>query len=100
MPQGRLPDPNDETTGDELTEEGRTTLIDRFVQLGCTRDDAELLAFAGVEPDVVGDQAPGAVGFVRAAVFHGLPDINERLDLAGGDAEWAWEMWAEESGER
>jgi hypothetical protein len=69
----------------------------RFLELGCTTDDADDLVRAGIDPDVVGTNAPDAVPFARAVVFHDLWNPNDYLESAGGDPEAAWEEWAKGS---
>ncbi|MFJ5534676.1 hypothetical protein [Streptomyces sp. NPDC093261] len=68
----------------------------RFLQLGCSPDDADTLVSAGIDPDIVGTHARDAVGFASAVVFHDLADPNHYLQVVGGNPEAAWEAWAED----
>ncbi|MEU9240872.1 hypothetical protein [Streptomyces sp. NPDC048385] len=71
----------------------------RFLELGCTLEDADLLVRAGIDPDAVGVRARDAVPFASAAAQHGLADPNGRLEAAGGDPDEAWKAWAMDSAE-
>ncbi|MFE5191597.1 hypothetical protein [Streptomyces sp. NPDC056628] len=69
----------------------------RFLALGCSPEDADVLVRAGIDPDIVGTSARGAVGFASAVVFHGLADPNRYLQSAGGDPDEAWRQWVKDS---
>lgn len=69
---------------------------DRFISLGCTEHEADVLVSAGVDPAVVGSGARDAVPFVEAALYHDLFDINGLLATHGGDPDAAWQAWADE----
>ncbi|WP_234538361.1 hypothetical protein [Streptomyces shenzhenensis] len=70
---------------------------EKFIQLGCGLEDADILVRAGIDPDIVGIRARDAVGFASAAVHHGLADPNGWLEAAGGDPDEAWKAWATDS---
>ncbi|WP_206739192.1 hypothetical protein [Streptomyces sp. L2] len=69
----------------------------RFIDLECSPEDADLLVHAGIDPDIVGTNAPDAVSFASAAVHHDLADPNGCLEAAGGDPDEAWRAWARDS---
>ncbi|MGY4924893.1 hypothetical protein [Streptomyces sp. 900105755] len=69
----------------------------RFLELGCSLEDADTLVRAGIDPDIVGTRARDAVPFASAAVHHGLADPNGWLEAAGGDPDEAWKAWAMDS---
>lgn len=70
---------------------------ERFLQAGCSPEEADTLVNAGIDPDIVGAHARDAVGFASAAAFHDLPDPNHYLQAAGGDADEAFKQWAKDS---
>ncbi|MFF3467458.1 hypothetical protein [Streptomyces sp. NPDC002619] len=69
----------------------------RFLEAGCSPEEADTLVNAGIDPDIVGAHARDAVGFASAAAFHDLADPNHYLQAAGGDADEAWRQWAKDS---
>ncbi|MEU1595117.1 hypothetical protein ABZ468_20125 [Streptomyces sp. NPDC005708] len=69
----------------------------RFLQLGCSPEEAGTLVNAGIDPDIVGAHARDAVGFASSAAFHDLADPNHYLQAAGGDVDEAWRQWAKDS---
>lgn len=69
----------------------------RFLQVGCSPEEADTLVNAGIDPDIVGARARDAVGSASAAAFHDLADPNRYLQDAGGDADEAWRQWAKDS---
>ncbi|MEU6367448.1 hypothetical protein ABZ876_17350 [Streptomyces sp. NPDC046931] len=69
----------------------------RFLELGCSLEDADTLVRAGIDPDIVGTNARDAVPFASAALHHGLADPNGCLEAAGGDPDEAWKAWAMDS---
>lgn len=71
-------------------------LYTHYQALGLADADAFLLSDAGVTADAAGTNPRSVLGFVSAALHHGLDDIDERLLSAGGDPNLAWEEWAEE----
>jgi hypothetical protein len=75
----------------------RETARKRFLQVGCSPEEADTLVDAGIDPDIVGARARDAVPFVSAAVFHDLADPNVYLEIAGGDPDEAWREWARSS---
>ena len=67
-----------------------------FLESGFDREDAYLLLFEHVSREAA-RLGPGSVcGFLSAASYHSLDDINGRLLAANGDGYQAWETWAEE----
>jgi hypothetical protein len=70
----------------------------RFLAAGCTPDDADDLVHAGIDPDVVGTHAPDAAAFARSATFHGI-EANDYLEMADGNPDEAWRLWAKFSPE-
>ncbi|MEU0037601.1 hypothetical protein [Streptomyces sp. NPDC006333] len=70
---------------------------ERFLQAGCSPEEADTLVNAGIDPDIVGAHARDAVGFASAAAFHDLPDLNHYLQAAGGDADEAFKQWTKDS---
>jgi hypothetical protein len=71
----------------------------RFLELGCSLEDTDILVRAGIDPDIVGTRARDAVHFASAALHHGLADPNGFLEVAGGDPDEAWRAWASVSAE-
>jgi hypothetical protein len=69
----------------------------RFLELGCSLEEADVLVRAGIDPDIVGTCAREAVHFASAALHHGLADPNGFLEAAGGDPDEAWKAWAMDS---
>lgn len=70
--------------------------MNHFIRLGLTFEEAQLLVSNGVTPAAAGIKPESVVPFVEAASFQGLSDINGRLLEADGNADLAWERWAEE----
>ncbi|MEV7127800.1 hypothetical protein [Streptomyces sp. NPDC093260] len=69
----------------------------RFLELGCSLEEADVLVRAGIDPDIVGTCAREAVHFASAALHHGLADPNGFLEAAGGDPDEAWKAWTMDS---